>query len=59
MLTMPRGRVSVLDNFAKAKNLPKVSRVAGGGVRTVYYRDPSKVQVIHGKRVNGSRGSGP
>jgi hypothetical protein len=47
--------ISVLNRFVKAKKLPPVGRVSGGGVRTVYYRDPQRVKVVRGKRVNGSR----
>jgi hypothetical protein len=58
VLTVPRGSVSILDRFAKAKKLPTVGRVSGGGVRKVYYRNPDKVRVFRGKRVNGSRLAG-
>jgi hypothetical protein len=53
-----RSAIGVLDRFAKAKKMPLVSRVSGGGVRAVYYRNPSKVRVIRGKRVNGTRSAG-
>lgn len=53
-----RGAIKILDHFAKAKNLPDVGRVSGGGVRRVYYRDPSRVRVFRGKRVNGTRFAG-
>jgi hypothetical protein len=47
--------LSVLDKFVKAKKLPTVGRVSGGGVRVVYYRDPDRIRVVRGKRVNGTR----
>ncbi len=50
-----RSPISVLSRFAKAKKLPAVGRVSGGGVRTVYYRHPNRVKVVRGKRVNGTR----
>ncbi len=53
-----RGSIRILDRFAKEKNLPEVGRVSGGGVRRVYYRDPSRVRVFRGKRVNGTRFAG-
>ncbi|HET8863812.1 MAG TPA: hypothetical protein VFM94_11250 [Solirubrobacterales bacterium] len=47
--------MSVLDRFVKAKKLPIVGQVSGGGVRAVYYRHPERIRVIRGKRVNGTR----
>ncbi len=55
---MPRGSISILDRFAKVKNLPSVGRVSGGGVRAVYYSDPGRTRVVRGKRVNGTRFAG-
>lgn len=54
-----RSAIGVLDSFAKAKNMPSVGRVSGGGVRTVYYRNPDQVRVVRGKRVNGTRSASP
>jgi hypothetical protein len=50
-----KASVSILEVFAKAKNLPAVGRVSGGGVREVYYRRPDRVRVVRGKQVNGTR----
>lgn len=55
LIVAERGAIKILDRFAKEKNLPDVGRVSGGGVRRVYYRDPSRVRVFRGKRVNGTR----
>ena len=41
--------------FAKKKNMPRPGRVAGGGSRDVYYRQPDRVKVIRGKDINGTR----
>jgi hypothetical protein len=53
-----RSSIDILDRFAKAKDMPTAGRVSGGGVRTVYYRDPARVKVIRGKAVNGTRAAG-
>jgi hypothetical protein len=45
--------------FAKKKKMPRPRRVAGGGSRDVYYRQPDRVKVIRGKDINGTRGAGP
>ena len=50
--------IDILDSFAKAKDMPTAGRVSGGGVRTVYYRHPSRVKVIRGRAVNGTRAAG-
>jgi hypothetical protein len=50
-----RRSFSLLEHFTKAKNLPTPSRVSGGGLRTAYYSHPDQVEVIDGKRVNGTR----
>lgn len=55
---MSRGSVAILERFARVKNLPRVGRVSGGGVREVYYKDPDRVRVVRGKRVNGTRFAG-
>jgi hypothetical protein len=53
---MGRGSpIRILNEFAKAKNLPAAGRVSGGGPRNVYYRHPNRVKVVRGKRVNGTR----
>lgn len=52
-----RRSITVLRGFTKAKKLPTPGRVAGGGLRTVYYEDPDRVEIVEGKRVNGTRGS--
>lgn len=44
--------------FAKRKKMPRPSRVAGGGSRDAYYRQPERVQVIRGKDINGTRSAG-
>jgi hypothetical protein len=43
--------MEVLEDFAKAKDLPTVGRVSGGGARRVYYEHPEQVQVIEGRNV--------
>ena len=43
--------MEVLGDFAKAKGLPKVGRVSGGGARRVYYENPDQVRVIRGRNV--------
>jgi hypothetical protein len=45
----------MLRGFTKAKKLPTPGRIAGGGIRTVYYEDPERVEVVEGKHVNGTR----
>lgn len=56
---MPDGSsISHFAKFAKKKKMPRPSRVAGGGSRDAYYRLPDRVQVILGKDINGSRGTG-
>jgi hypothetical protein len=53
-----RSSLDALNRFAKAKKMPTAGRVSGGGLRTVYYRDPAKVRVVRGKPVNGTRTAG-
>lgn len=43
--------MEILDDFAKAKGLPPVSRVVGGPVRRVYYERPDRIRVIRGLNV--------
>jgi hypothetical protein len=50
--------IDLLNRFAKAKKMPTPGRVSGGGTRSVYYRDPDRVRVVRGKRVNGTRSAG-
>jgi hypothetical protein len=45
-------------DFAKKKNMPRPHRVAGGGSRDVYFRQPDRVKVIRGKDINGMRSTG-
>lgn len=50
-----RRSIAALRGFTKAKKLPTPGRIAGGGIRTVYYEEPARVDVVEGKHVNGSR----
>jgi hypothetical protein len=44
----PRTDMEALEDFCKAKGLPKPGRIAGGGSRRVYYENPDRVEVIKG-----------
>lgn len=53
---MPDGSaLNYFVEFAKKKKMPRPRRVAGGGSRDVYYRQPDRVKVTRGNDINGSR----